>query len=77
MWVLEAFQKEGDDLVYEEPLQAIDTPRLRELFGIPADNPMHDSYPVTEDQVGELQGHVERPILLDTYDYFVDQYQDE
>jgi hypothetical protein len=38
---------------------------------------MHDSYPVTEDQVGELQGHVERPILLDTYDYFVDQYQDE
>jgi hypothetical protein len=77
VWFLEAFEKEGDELVYDEPLIGIDTERLRQLFGIPTDDPMYDTYPVTDDAAGVLEGHVDRPILLDRYDYFIQQYQDE
>ena len=74
VWVLQAYQKEGDAFVAEWPLKDISINTLHNLFQQPQDDPMYDSYPVSKQQLKALQSHTDHPIDLQKYDYFVECY---
>lgn len=72
VWVLQAYQKEGDAFVEEWPLRGISFSTLHSLFQQPQDDPMYDAYPVDEAQAKRLQSYTDHPINLQAYDYFVE-----
>lgn len=72
IWVLQAYQKEGDAFVEEWPLRGISLSMLHDLFQQPQDDPMYDVYPVHEAQAECLQVYTNHPIDLQAYDYFVE-----
>lgn len=74
VWVLQAYQKEGDAFVEQWPLADIDTATLHDIFAQPLGDPMYDSYPVSEAQAKRLQRHTNHVIDLSAYDYFVECY---
>ncbi len=74
IWVLQAYQKEGDAFVEEWPLRGISLGTLHSLFQQPQDDPMYDAYPIGEAQAGCLQAYTAHPIDLQAYDYFVECY---
>ncbi len=74
VWVLQAYEKEGDDFVEEWPLKGISAGTLHALFEQPEDDPMYDAYPVHEAQAERLQAYVDHLIDLQAYDYFVECY---
>jgi hypothetical protein len=72
-YVLIAFERDpGDALVGEWPLEGIDLTELREMFELPADEPLYDSYPVRAVDVPRLQETVSHKIDLDAFEYFVE-----
>ena len=67
------FQKDpGEEFVGEATLRDVDLGELQRLFSVPRDNPMYESYPVRQEHVSTLQAHVDVPIELDRYEYFVE-----
>ena len=67
------FEKDpGDALVGEADLLNITLSMLQTLFGVPAENPMYDCWPVRSEHLEGLTPHVSVEIDLDRYDYFVD-----
>jgi hypothetical protein len=72
-YVLIAFEKDpGDALVGEWPLEGISLAELQEVFGLPVDEPLYDSYPVRAGDVPRLQETVSHQIDLEARDYFVE-----
>ena len=71
---LSVYTKEGEYPIAEYPLLIIDVAALQDLFEQPRDNPMYDVYPVSEAQAERLRAHVDQPIDLRAYDYFVECY---
>ncbi|MGG6267991.1 DUF7683 domain-containing protein [Leptolyngbya sp. AN03gr2] len=70
--VLRWYEKNGDRLVDEAVLNALDLPELQELFQESADSLMVDSYPVSVAQVTRLQSGLAERIDLSAYDYYVE-----
>jgi hypothetical protein len=73
-WVLSAFDRQTDQLVERIELPALNLDEAREAFGLPAEDPMLDSYPVTADQLGFLGRLVQELPDLERYDWFFDAY---
>jgi len=72
--VLEAFRKDKGALVFEVPLSDLNLETLQRIFGVPKSDPMHDCWPVKEENLPLLRSHVDCSIALDCYDYFVSAY---
>lgn len=71
--VIRWFEKNGDNLVGEVPLDKVDLPVLQRLFDIADDNPMYDCYPIkTESQIKYIQKATHLPIEPWSYDYFLE-----
>lgn len=71
--MLRAFERDPrDDLVGEWGIAGVSLADLQELFGVAADNPMYDSFAVSEAQREPLQRAIGIKIDLHRYDYFVD-----
>jgi hypothetical protein len=72
-YVLIAFEKDpGDALVGEWPMEGISLAELQEMFGLPMDEPLYDSYPVRLGDVPRIQETVSHQIDLEARDYFVE-----
>lgn len=73
-WVLSAFDRRTDAQVRRIELPEVDVPAARLAFGLPADDPMYDSYLVTSAQVPFLRRYTQEPLDLDEHDWFLDGY---
>jgi hypothetical protein len=69
---LSFFEKQGDAFIGEYPLIGIDLPALQKLFGVDLGDPMYDVWPVGPNEAAVLRHHVDGPIDLSKYDYFVE-----
>jgi len=76
-WVLSAFDRQTDQLVERIELPALNLDEAREAFGLPAEDPMLDSYPVTADQLSFLAPLTRNVPDLERYDWFLDAYASE
>jgi hypothetical protein len=72
MWVISAYEKDGDQLINEHSLGDVDVAVLRRLWGRPDDDPMYDSYPVTPAMADQMADYVGEPLRLDDFDYFLE-----
>jgi hypothetical protein len=72
MWVISAYEKDGDRLVSEHSLGDVDVAQLRRLWGRPDDDPMYESYPVTPAIADPIAEYVGEPLHLDDFDYFLE-----
>jgi hypothetical protein len=71
--VVRGFEKEGDKLVEEIPLDGADISILQELFGVPSDNPMYDCYPIeTQQQIEYIQKITKFRVNPQSYGYFLE-----
>lgn len=61
-----------DRLAGEVQLDGVTVTELQKLFGVPADNPMYDCWPVTEEHVESLRGFCAAEIDLGRFAYFVE-----
>lgn len=66
------YDKHGDALAGEAPLEGLSLAALQALFGVPAHDPMYDSFPVRAGHIPTLQSKVDHPIDLEGHDYFVE-----
>lgn len=72
-YVLIAFEKDpGEALIGEWPLDGISLAELQQMFGLPVDEPLYDSYPVRAVDVPRLQETLSHEIDLEAFDYFVE-----
>jgi hypothetical protein len=70
---LRAFEREpGDDLIEEWPLDELSLSDLQALFGVGDDDPMYDSFRVTEEHAEPLRRVTSADIDLRQYEYFVE-----
>jgi hypothetical protein len=72
MWVLSAYEKHGDRLIRDHRLRDIDIATLRRLWQQPDDDPMYYTYPVTPAIAEALANHIEEPLQMDDFDYFLE-----
>lgn len=71
--VVRWFEKDGDALVGESPLDDLELSKLQRLFHVSRDNPMYDCYPIkTPLQVRYIQKATNHLIDLSAYDYFLE-----
>lgn len=73
-WVLSAFDRQTDRLVERIELPALNVDQARVAFGLSAEDPMLDSYPVTADQLSFLAPLTREAPDLERYDWFLDAY---
>ncbi len=66
------YEKGADELAGEYRLSGMDLPKLQALFGVNLDNPMYDVWPVGPAEMKVLKAHVDGPIDLEKYDYFLE-----
>ena len=66
------YDESGDALAGEAPLGGLPLAALQALFGVPAHDPMYDSFPVRAEHVPTLRSHVDHAIDLEHHDYFVE-----
>jgi len=60
--------------MFDVPLNDWSLETLQTIFGVPKSDPMYDCWTVKKEHVLALQAHVDSPIDLDRYDYFVSAY---
>jgi hypothetical protein len=74
--VLRAYEKSGETLLQELPLNGISLTKLQQLFGYAADDPMYDCYPLPPEHLPVLERYVADQSLgkLDSHscDYFLE-----
>lgn len=70
--LLRWYDRRSDELVGSAPLQHIELPALQRIFGLAADDPMYNAYPVTAREASQLQAYVDVPLQLDRHDYFIE-----
>ena len=71
---LSFFSKDSEAFVAEYPLRGIDLERLRQIFDVPTDDPMYDSWPVGPEQAAALQPFVTEFINLTRFDCFLESH---
>jgi hypothetical protein len=72
MWVVSAYEKDGDRLIREHALGNVDVADLRRLWDRPDDDPMYDSYPVTAGNATAIGERLGEPLQLNEFDYFLE-----
>lgn len=72
MWYLRTFEKDGDRLIAEIPMERVDVNTLRRLFGEAGDELMYHVYPVSPQIADALGEYVQLKFDFEKYDYFVD-----
>jgi len=70
-WI-RGYEKQGDTLVEEFPLQDVKLSELQSLFGTDEDDPMVDCYAVSPRQAAELVRYLPQPLRLHALDYFLE-----
>ena len=71
--VVRYFQKDGDKLLGEIPLDNVELLLLQKLFGESQDNPMYDCYPIkTSHQIEYLEKITQSNLDTQSYDYFLE-----
>jgi hypothetical protein len=72
--LIEAYEKQGDELVEEVPIKHISLEALQEIFGIPRENPMYDNCPINESQYLLLKPYLDKSLDLSKLDYYLTCY---
>lgn len=76
-WV-RGYDKVTEAVAVEYPLsEKWDLNRLQALFGVPADDPMFDCFPIGADEAAVLSEAVSGTIALDTHDFFLEANAEE
>lgn len=76
-WVIEWFEKDGDEFVAREELRDVEVGWLQELFAEPSvDDMMCMMYAVAPDQLEKLKEHVSVDLNAQRLDYFVAGWAD-
>jgi hypothetical protein len=74
--VLRAYEKSGETLLQELPLNGIPLTKLQKLFGYQADNPMYDCYLLPPEHLPWLEKYVvnqsDGQLDSHSYDYFLE-----
>jgi hypothetical protein len=65
------YEKDGDALVGEAPLEGVDEAQVRQQFHLTVEEPPCDCFQVTEEQKPWLS-QLGVPILLDRFDYYIE-----
>ncbi len=69
------YQVGGDDLVVEYKLRPIPLEVLQQMFLVPDDNPMFDSYKLKKKHFEWLQKYFIDPIAWGEYDLYLECYK--
>lgn len=72
LWFLKMYDKSGDFPISTHELEGIQVRDLQQLFDEPPDDPMYETYRITDSQVEWLQNFTGIKINLQLYDYFVE-----
>lgn len=75
VYLLRWFDPASEWLVGEEVLEEVDLEELRALFGLAADDPVFNVYPVGDREAAALQQGLVHLINRDAYVYFVEAQQ--
>lgn len=77
-WMIECYEKLGDELVKEVALRDVDIVVLRQVFGESQDSPMVHCYPVGKGEEAKLRqlGLLVDELDTDQYECFLSCYQD-
>jgi hypothetical protein len=74
--VLRAYEKSGETLLQEWPLNGISLTKLQQLFGAQADNPMYDCYLLPPEHLPIFEKYVADPsqgqLESHSRDYFLE-----
>jgi hypothetical protein len=71
--VIAYYSREDEFIVGDIDLPDVDAQALRDLFGVPADDPMYGCFPVEDRHVPKLEELCGVPIDLKKYYYFVEE----
>ena len=63
-WTIDVFDEATERLVEEYQLEGVTVEKLREIFGQPDDEPMVDSFRVSEAQAKALQPYLSKPLQV-------------
>jgi hypothetical protein len=63
-WTIDVFDDATERLLEEYELRGVTVEKLREIFGQPDDEPMVDSFRVSEKQAQALEPYLSRPSKL-------------
>lgn len=74
MWAITKYSKAGDDTLLERFPFSAALSELQIAFVQPADDPMVDSFPVTESQRSFVEERLGFRLEGDTYDYFLESF---
>jgi hypothetical protein len=72
MLVIRFFAKEDETYVGETEISEIPLEKLQAIFSVAPDNPMYDSYPITELKSQLLSKYVNFNFNFGLYDYFLE-----
>ena len=63
-WTIDVFDEATERLLEEYQLEGVTVEKLREIFGQADDEPMVDSFPVSEAQAQALQPYLSKPLQV-------------
>jgi hypothetical protein len=69
--VLQIYRKDEDLIFKAIPIPNLLMVEFRRIFGQPTDDPMCEVYPVSEEQVKQIQSYTSEIIDLANFEYFV------
>ena len=70
--VIRYFNKVDESYVGEISMVDIPLEKLQEIFQVSSDNPMYDSFPILEDQIGFIKEELGIDVDIFRYDYFLE-----
>jgi hypothetical protein len=70
--LVSCFDKQTEELAKELPLRGITLRQLQEIFSVPADDPMYDSFLIEPQHAQQLQPFLSEPLDLEHCECFVD-----
>ena len=72
MWIIRGYDREGDTLVIELPLNETDPSILRSIWALPDGDPLYDAYPVTQRIAKELSDRLDMRLEDGRLQYFLE-----
>lgn len=66
------YDKVTEHAVGSEELKEIELTDLQNIFNVPPENPMYDSWEVEEKHIETLKNHLTHSFNLNLYDYFIE-----
>jgi hypothetical protein len=69
---IRGYEKRGESLITEIPLNGISLETLQDLFGYEKDNPMYDCYPLRQEYLPFFERYVGNRLETNSCDYFLE-----